>query len=1076
MTAPDSIAEVEAICQALYTAHQPAERAKAENAVAYFTSSVDAIPDSQKVLEQSSSPYAQHMAASAILQLITEVPISPQGKLELRGWALSLLYNKGPTLEAFVLTSLLRLLARVRKLGWFEDDQHRKIVDDARKFKVGGTEAHAGLALRMLATTVNEFNQPTPNQTIRDHRKTAVSMRDNGLLAVFQLAVEMLQSGRQAAGRGPLSSQEKEALLLCQACLSYDFVCTSMDESTEDLGTIQIPSSWRSTVEDATLIETLLVVYHVTTPPESNTALDCLVRLASVRRSLFTGETERIEFLRTLVEGTLSILRSRQGLQEHPNYHEFCRLLGRLRTNFQLSEVVSLACYSDWIVLVADLTIGSLNSWLWVSTSVYYLLGLWSRFIASVPYLKGDKPAQLDTHTPNIIRAYVTSRLESVQAVLQNPSIDNPLDDNEQVQDQMEAFAVICRYQYEQTAMYITSTFQPLAQRFAGMASQPLPDADATLLEGQLTWLVHIIGSVVRGRQPAAVAESQESIDGELASQVFGVLKVCDTGYHAQRAAAPSRHRLERALMSFFQAFRKVYVGEQAMQASKVFRSLGERVGLTSHEAVLAAIVAKIGSNLRVYGAAEAVVQDTLELFRDLSDGYMSGKLLLKLDSVTFMLQNHSQEHFGFLGEPGNARNRTMYYATLARLLFTEDSPKKFRQFVRPFQQLLGALQQTSAGGDGQLRQAVPAQSISGLFRDLRGIVQATSSARTYLQIFEWLYPQHFPTIMACLKAFAGQPEAAVPLLKFIAEFALNKTQRLSFDSSSPNGILLFREVSRAVVIYGTHVLSLPPPADIYQGRYKGTWVALLALTRALGGNYVNFGVFELYNDPALKDALAVAFKLALAIPLRDVLAYNKLAKTFFAFIEVLCHKHTRVVAGQDSVTFQFVMAALQMGLQSLDVYISSQSAAALDNLTSFYFKAVSKNDPEDPRPTPPEAQQLCRRFEEHPDLIPSLIRILMESIMFRDVSNQWALSRPLLPLILINGQAYQEVRSQLLQQQVQQRRAVLSDALERLTADVQQNLDHKNRDRFTQNITCLLHNMRVQRLAAAQQPVGSHP
>ena len=26
---------------------------------------------------------------------------------------------------------------------------------------------------------------------------------------------------------------------------------------------------------------------------------------------------------------------------EHDNYHEFCRLLGRLKTNYQLSELVS---------------------------------------------------------------------------------------------------------------------------------------------------------------------------------------------------------------------------------------------------------------------------------------------------------------------------------------------------------------------------------------------------------------------------------------------------------------------------------------------------------------------------------------------------------------------------------------------------------------------------------------------------------------------------------------------------------------------------------------------------------------
>ncbi len=40
-------------------------------------------------------------------------------------------------------------------------------------------------------------------------------------------------------------------------------------------------------------------------------------------------------------------------------------------------------------------------------------------------------------------------------------------------------------------------------------------------------------------------------------------------------------------------------------------------------------------------------------------------------------------------------------------------------------------------------------------------------------------------------------PEVSTSVLKFMAEFVLNKTQRLTFDSSSPNGILLFRQVSK---------------------------------------------------------------------------------------------------------------------------------------------------------------------------------------------------------------------------------------------------------------------------------------
>jgi len=34
-------------------------------------------------------------------------------------------------------------------------------------------------------------------------------------------------------------------------------------------------------------------------------------------------------------------------------------------------------------------------------------------------------------------------------------------------------------------------------------------DADLAVLEGQLTWLVHVIGAVVRGRQSSSAADSQ---------------------------------------------------------------------------------------------------------------------------------------------------------------------------------------------------------------------------------------------------------------------------------------------------------------------------------------------------------------------------------------------------------------------------------------------------------------------------------------------------------------------------------------------------------------------------------------
>ena len=71
---------------------------------------------------------------------------------------------------------------------------------------------------------------------------------------------------------------------------------------------------------------------------------------------------------------------------------------------------VNVEKYHEWIQLVAELTVSSLNSWQWASNSVFYLLGLWSRLVSSMPYLKGESPSLLETYVPKITEAYLTSR------------------------------------------------------------------------------------------------------------------------------------------------------------------------------------------------------------------------------------------------------------------------------------------------------------------------------------------------------------------------------------------------------------------------------------------------------------------------------------------------------------------------------------------------------------------------------------------------------------------------------------------------------------------------------------------
>lgn len=96
----------------------------------------------------------------------------------------------------------------------------------------------------------------------------------------------------------------------------------------------------------------------------------------------------------------------------------------------------------------------------------------------------------------------------------------------------------------------------------------------------------------------------------------------------------------------------------------------------------------------------------------------------------------------------------------------------------------------------------------------------------------------------------------------------------------------------------------------------------LNTLTNGLSGNYVNFGVFALYNDNALQNALDVSLQMCLQIPQNDVLTYLKLSKSFYAFFEILFRNHLNVIAGLDSVVFNQLVKLTHEGLQSSGNFI----------------------------------------------------------------------------------------------------------------------------------------------------------
>eukprot|EP01135_Chromosphaera_perkinsii_P004888 Nk52_evm8s303 gene=Nk52_evmTU8s303 len=1058
------LGQLEGLCQQIYEASDNGARERAEGLLASFTEGIDHVADCQYVLQNSSSSYAQMFVLNALSKILTKNfgLLSVEQRVELKKFIISFLGNR-PDSAYFVIQQAIVLLAQLVKVGWFDSSKgefvYRQIVKEAEEF-FNASPDHCIIGVSILSRLITEISSSDLSRSLTKHRKISSSFRDTCLFGIFETSLRLLKQIFSKSLNIPDPEKEKRLLdnllTLARNCLNYDFIGTSPDESMDDFGTIQIPANWRTTIMLPETMQLFFDMYGALQPPQSALAMECLVHLASVRRSLF-NDPERAKYLNQLATGIISILRNSTGLSDISNYHEFCRLLARLKSNYQMGELVNVDHYSKFIELACEFTKTSLKSWQWSPNSTHYLLSLWQRMVSSMPYVKSENPHLLDTYAPQVTQAYIVSRVESMHTIA-NEGLDNPLEELDALVIQLEQFSVIGRCEYEKTCSSIVSIFDSVAQQYQELIQQINNSQGAALpahiqkqlliCEGQLTWVVFIIGAVIGGRVIAQSDDADDLMDGELACRVIQLMGVIDT-----RPSHLGTESLDLAILSFFHQFRKIYIGDQVQKSSRVYTRLAEVLGMHDQVMLLNVFIRKIVSNLKRWYTSDNVVTRCLQIVSDLTLGYSSVRMLAKLDTMNYIMGNHSGQEFPFLDVPSNSRHRTTFYKSLGRLLFIDSSEEegKFEAFMRPFTNVCENMGSLMQQGRERLRQEDVKHAVIGLCRDLRGIVSSCTRKNNYMMLFDWIYPKYMSVLLSALEVWYDTPEVTTPFLKFYAEFVQNKSQRLQFDISSPNGILLFRQTSKVLNTYGCILNSniKPTPDRVYQDLYKGMWICFRIFEVALCGNYVNFGVFQLYGDDTLEKAVQIYLKMIFTIPTNDILAYPKLATHYFSSLEVFTQDHMNFIANLDPPVFACIVSSLAVGIKSIDSAISTQCCMIVDHLVSFEFKHLQKQSK-----MVQNTVGISHLIAQYPDALPQMLSHLLNAIMFEDCSNQWSLSRPLLPLIFLCEKSFNNLRQSLIQSQPSSRQSRIQTSLEELMQDIDRSLSPKNRDRFTQNVT----------------------
>ncbi|GBP42743.1 Exportin-7 [Eumeta japonica] len=239
--------------------------------------------------------------------------------------------------------------------------------------------------------------------------------------------------------------------------------------------------------------------------------------------------------------------------------------------------------------------------------------------------------------------------------------------------------------------------------------------------------------------------------------------------------------------------------------------------------------------------------------------------------------------------------------------------------------------------------------------------------------------------------------------------------------------------------------------------KLKGISLCFSMLKAALCGNYANFGVFRLYGDEALDNALNMFVKLLLNIPQSDLLDYPKLSQTYYVLLERLAQDHMPFLASLQPEATLYILASISEGLTSLDTSVCTGCCATLDHIVTCLFKQlVQKNSNKlNARQQPLEPSNMfVEVLERRPEIMQQLLATVLNVIIFEDCCNQWSMSRPLLGLVLLNEERFALLRAEMLAIQPRDKQPHLAHWFDGLMAGIERNLLPKNRDRFTQNLS----------------------
>lgn len=990
------------------------------------------------------------------------------------------------------------------------------------------------LGIAILEAMVQEVGVLNTCRPVVEHRRTTNTFRDECLTSIFNIAVENMRWIH--ANRGNVDPSFLScSVALMRSVLSFDFVGLVVDEGEEEPTTLNFPSNWRETFISPGFFDMFWDLFEMCGPPVNLTIMQCLNCVCCARRSLFQTDGERSAWLERMMIGHVEIISREIWLQDAHVIGEFCRLMLRMKPNYQLKEYLERENYCRWLEAAAEFTCRVFRGWRSTFPGITHLCGMWTKLLGSQSYAPKDYPTHFERVAPMVVVAYLESRMDMAEAFAAGSSVreapprgpkqgiksssapnqtlfgcqpstlelivENPLDDEgNELKQQLESVSGVLRSCLTAVVPTVANFFSTAASQFAASLQSGMVDVVA---EERVAWLLYVFGSLIRSPNTGEDFECEALMISSCFELVSLVCRRSDSFPPSQPGG--SAQHLVLASLHFLHCFRLIYVGDPTSQASKTLCKLQEKLELHQiscnemQSKLLEFLMSTIVSNLRHWSCSGAVLEETLNLFKELSSGFTSARQLLEIATVKHLFSAEGATVFPFQQSAERHRHRTRYRHTITSIFFLESiSSEQFAAYMNPLTNVLDTVLLSLNSGVSFLDQPQARDSILGTLCDIRGVSSACMGRRNFHILFDYLHPKLLGALrslaeLVASRNFTCDDRLETQLLRLACEISFNRCQRILFGPHNAGGFQLFHFVSDLVQLFGQKKIarikaillqassgcystvggqrgqlvstverlvaaSSGTLGDSHEWLVKGSQLVLQLACCGLSGAYCNFGVLALYRDEKLNSMLSVVWQLLVMFDLDDVIVSPKLAREYFGILEQLFSIHCEFVASNPPEEIMHILRVLEASMQAVSLPSAAQNAAtaAISHFANFLFERFQVKA---------DSSLVFERClsQYDPSYLERMLRVVFLNVVSEEGANQWSLSQPLFPLILLCPDAYlnfinnfvqTQLRSSGSIEEVSARRNRAMDLFDRLMDGVDRCNERKFRDKFQGNLT----------------------